>query len=67
MFQFTTKQLMGLTVIAAPSSIIATFIFAPADPYSILLATAFLFVFGGSCYVAGLWLAHEDKPPKDSA
>ena len=65
MFQFTTKQLMGLMVIAAPASVIATY-FAPADPYSVLLATAFLFVFGGSRYVAGLRLANESKPPKDS-
>ena len=58
MAQFTTKQLIGLTVIGAASCMVGIFI-APSDPYSEILASGFLFVFGGACYVTGLALAHR--------
>lgn len=60
MLRFTIQQPLGLTVIAAVSCFL-TILVAPADPVAQLMAAAFLFVFGGACYVAGLRLGKAPK------
>ena len=61
MFRFTIRDVLGLTAIAGASCIL-TIMVAPADPVSDMIAAAFLFVFGGACYVAGIAVARSTTP-----
>lgn len=58
-FQFTTRDLLGLMVVAAVSSLMGATI-APDEPPKELLMAGVMLLFGVSCYLAGIFVGKSN-------
>jgi drug/metabolite transporter (DMT)-like permease len=65
MFRFTIRDVLGLTAIAGVCCVVGPWV-APADPVSDMIASVFLFLFGGACYVGGLAVARYGQKPNNT-
>lgn len=58
-FQFTTRDLLGLMVVASLSSLMGASI-APDEPTKELLMAGVMLLFGVSCYLAGIFVGKSN-------